>query len=114
MQNVNSEMIRKIIGIAFCFTAITTQAGAQGLGIELNREAFAQLRHFLTHRHDSLLGFGYLLGGLALAVEKEEAKADADDKKNGDAGGPLFYAAAEPDQVAAQFEDAGFEAFRGG
>ncbi len=29
-------MIRKIIGIVICFSAMITQAGAQGLGIELN------------------------------------------------------------------------------
>ena len=77
-------------------------------------ETFAELRHFLAHGHDGDLGFSDALGGFALAVKQPKAEADADDEKDGDGGGPLFYAAPEPGQVAAQFQDAGFECFPAG
>src|SRR5436190_11503969 len=61
-----------------------------------------------------MLGLSHALGSLALAVKEPETQAHTDDEKNRHARGPLFNAAAQADEIAAQFKDAGFQALFAG
>src|SRR2546423_1882161 len=82
-----------------------------GFHARILHEAFAQLRHFLAHGNNGFLGFDDALGAFALVVEKPEPEPDADSQHDGDAGRPLLHTAAQPNEIAAQLEDTGFQSF---
>jgi len=56
----------------------------------------------------------HLLCRLLLAAQKPETEADTDDEQDRHGRGPALYAAAQPDEIVAQLEDARFERFFAG
>src|SRR5579859_7226005 len=96
-------MIRKIIGIAICFTALVTQAGAQETGIELNG-GLQGTRYSLQNGENKLLPGGSF--GLSYAF-RLRARLDL---LTGVTGGLYRTQASLPDGVvftSYQVDDAG-------